>query len=69
MLCPHAAARYAVAIIMGIGYGLSVSSLDDSFIQHVDRAVHSVFHSGGPAALLVDFFPVRESRPPPLSTH
>ena len=53
---------------MGIGYGLSVSSLDDSFIQHVDRAVHSVFHSGGPAALLVDFFPVRESRHA-LSTH
>ena len=46
---------------MGIGYGVSVESLDDAFIRHVDRAVHSVFHSGGPAALLVDFFPVRES--------
>ena len=46
---------------MGIGYGVSVESLDDAFIRHVDRAVHSVFHSGGPAALLVDFFPVCES--------
>lgn len=46
---------------MGIGYGVSISSLDDEFIKHVDSAVHSVFHSGGPAAMLVDFFPIRKS--------
>ncbi|KAI0712884.1 cytochrome P450 monooxygenase [Fomitopsis betulina] len=49
--------KYAVSIIMGVGYGVSISSLDDEFIVNVDHAVNSVFNSGGPAALLVDFFP------------
>ena len=55
--------RYAVAIIMGIGYGISISSMDDEFIQHVDHAVESVFQSGGPAAMLIDFFPIRACHP------
>ncbi|EPS93953.1 hypothetical protein FOMPIDRAFT_1170091 [Fomitopsis schrenkii] len=55
--------KYAVSIIMGIGYGVSISSLDDEFIKHVDSAVHSVFHSGGPAAMLVDFFPILKYLP------
>ncbi|KAH9834659.1 cytochrome P450 [Rhodofomes roseus] len=55
--------KYAVAIIMGLGYGISISSMDDEFIQHVDHAVESVFQSGGPAALLVDFFPILKYLP------
>ncbi|KZT69359.1 cytochrome P450 [Daedalea quercina L-15889] len=55
--------KYAVSIIMGLGYGISITSMDDEFIQHVDKAVHSVFHSGGPAALLVDFFPILKYLP------
>ncbi|KAH9917059.1 cytochrome P450 monooxygenase [Fomitopsis serialis] len=55
--------KYAVAIIMGLGYGISISSMDDEFIQHVDHAVESVFQSGGPAAMLIDFFPVLKYLP------
>ena len=47
--------------MLEIGYGHTVTSIDDAHIHMVDSAVEGVFLAGYPGSMLIDFFPLRES--------
>ncbi|KAI0734033.1 cytochrome P450 monooxygenase [Fomitopsis betulina] len=54
--------RYAAAVILELGYGRTITSLDDDFIRIVEKGVSEALGTGsGPGSGLVDFFPIRES--------
>lgn len=48
--------------MLEIGYGHTVTSIDDPHIRKVDNAVAGLFATGNPGSMLVDFFPMCESR-------
>ncbi|TDZ27794.1 Cytochrome P450 monooxygenase COX2 [Colletotrichum spinosum] len=49
--------RFATAVVMSIGFGVSVDSDDDPYIQMAADASYALGHGGAPAGTLVDFFP------------
>ncbi|KAH9917064.1 cytochrome P450 [Fomitopsis serialis] len=50
--------RLAAAVMLEIGYGHTVTSVDDAHIRKVDSAVGGILEAGNPGSMLVDFFPV-----------
>ncbi|KAH9917058.1 cytochrome P450 [Fomitopsis serialis] len=50
--------RYVAALMLGIAYGYSPSTMDDVYIKRVHEALQIVVEAGGPSALLVDFIPL-----------
>lgn len=54
--------RFAAATILEIGYGRTVSGVDDDFIRLVEKGVSEALSgTGAPAGnSLVDFFPICE---------
>lgn len=51
--------RFAAAIMLEIGYGHTVTSVDDDHIHMVDSAIQGMFLAGYPGSMLVDVFPAR----------
>ena len=46
--------------MLEIGYGHTVTSVDDKYIHMVDSAVEDIFLAGNPGSMLVDFLPARK---------
>ena len=46
--------------MLEIGYGHTVTSIDDAHIRLVDSALEGIFLAGNPGSMLVDFFPLCE---------
>ncbi|KZT69355.1 cytochrome P450 [Daedalea quercina L-15889] len=55
--------RYVAALMLGIAYGYSPSSMDDEYIQTVSHAMQFVVEAGGPGFMLVDFIPALKCLP------
>ncbi|KZT66772.1 cytochrome P450 [Daedalea quercina L-15889] len=55
--------RYTAAVMLGIGYGYSPSSLDDEYIRMTEEAIELVLEGTGPGSGLVDFFPALQYVP------
>ncbi|KAH9917063.1 cytochrome P450 [Fomitopsis serialis] len=53
--------RYAAALMLGVAYGYSPSTMDDEFVRMTEEAMHLALDGGGPGSALVDFFPARKS--------
>ncbi|KII95683.1 hypothetical protein PLICRDRAFT_48632 [Plicaturopsis crispa FD-325 SS-3] len=49
--------RFATAIVLGIGFGVSITSDTDPYIQMAVDASYALGHGGAPAGTPVDFFP------------
>ncbi|KIY53510.1 cytochrome P450 [Fistulina hepatica ATCC 64428] len=49
--------RYATAIVLGIGFGVTLKSDDDPYIKMAIDASYALGHGGAPAGTPVDFFP------------
>ncbi|KZT69356.1 cytochrome P450 [Daedalea quercina L-15889] len=49
--------RYVAALMLGIAYGHSPSSMDDEYIKMVADALHLVIEAGAVSSMLVDFIP------------
>ncbi|EPS93959.1 hypothetical protein FOMPIDRAFT_48847 [Fomitopsis schrenkii] len=49
--------RFAAATMLEIGYGHTVTSLDDDYIHMIDSALDGMFLAGNPGSMMVDFFP------------
>lgn len=54
-------------MIMEITYGHRIDSLEDPYVKLAYEATSATVLAGSPGSMLVDFFPVREYFPPPLS--
>ncbi|KAH9834639.1 cytochrome P450 [Rhodofomes roseus] len=50
--------RFSAAVMLEIGYGHTVTSIDDAHIRKVDSALAGLFAAGTPGSMLVDFFPI-----------
>ncbi|KAH9951189.1 cytochrome P450 [Amylocystis lapponica] len=50
--------RFAAALIMEITYGHHVKSMDDKYIQLVEKTFAAIVEESRPKAHLVDFFPI-----------
>ncbi|TQV93326.1 hypothetical protein V2A60_010245 [Cordyceps javanica] len=55
--------RLATAIVLGIGFGISIDSDQDPFIQVAADASYALGHGGAPAGTPVDFFPILRYMP------
>lgn len=55
--------RFAAGIVLEIGYGRTVTSLDDEYIVQVDAAQEGIFLAGNPGSMFVDFLPICEDTP------
>ncbi|PNY29093.1 O-methylsterigmatocystin oxidoreductase [Tolypocladium capitatum] len=55
--------RFATAVVLGIGFGISIDGDDDPFIQIAADASYALGHGGAPAGTPVDFFPFLKSLP------
>ena len=51
----------AYTAIVGMTYGLSITSDDDDIITLFDEALARVVPEGAPGACIIDLFPFRES--------
>lgn len=49
--------RFAVAIVLGISYGIDVESPDSPWIKIADDAAEAISNSGAPASSIIDHFP------------
>ncbi|PVH80134.1 cytochrome P450 [Cadophora sp. DSE1049] len=49
--------RFATAIVLGIGFGVSINDDNDPYIQMAVDASYALGHGGAPAGTVVDFFP------------
>lgn len=49
--------RFAVAIVLKIGYGLEIDGLDSPWIQLADDTANAIARSGAPASSIMDRFP------------
>ncbi|KZT69358.1 cytochrome P450 [Daedalea quercina L-15889] len=49
--------RYTAAVMLGVGYGYSPTSLDDKYIKMTEEAIELALGGTGPSSGLVDFFP------------
>ena len=59
----RAVRRFATAVVLGIGFGITVETDDDPFIQVAADASYALAHAGAPAGTPVDFFPFLRSLP------
>ena len=60
-ICSAAHRRYVIAVIFEIGYGRTISTLDDDFIRLVERGVNESLSGGSSSGgAMVDLFPIRE---------
>ncbi|KAF2085524.1 cytochrome P450 [Saccharata proteae CBS 121410] len=50
--------RFSTAVVMRIGFGVSITKDDDPYIQMADDANHATTNGGTPASTIVDFFPL-----------
>ncbi|KZT69390.1 cytochrome P450 [Daedalea quercina L-15889] len=50
--------RYTAAIMLEIGYGHTVTSLDDEYIKMIENGVRKCLSGSGAGSALVDFFPI-----------
>ena len=50
-----------VAVIFELGYGRTISTLDDDFIRLVERGVSESLEGSGSGGALVDLFPICKS--------
>ncbi|TFY56487.1 hypothetical protein EVJ58_g7612 [Rhodofomes roseus] len=55
--------RYVAALMLGVAYGYSPSSMDDEFIAMAEDAMQIITESGGPSTMLVDFIPIMKYLP------
>ena len=55
--------RFATAVVLGIGFGITIESDNDPFIQIAADASYALGHGGAPAGTPVDFFPFLKSLP------
>ncbi|KZT66768.1 cytochrome P450 [Daedalea quercina L-15889] len=55
--------RYTAAVMLGVGYGYSPSSLDDEYIRMTEEAIELSLGGTGPSSGLVDFFPALQYVP------
>jgi hypothetical protein len=53
----NAVRRFAVAIVLKIGYGLDVDGPDSPWIQLANDTANAIAKSGAPASSIVDRFP------------
>lgn len=49
--------RFAVAIVLNIGYGIDVDSAQSPWIKIADDAAEAISNSGAPASSIIDRFP------------
>ena len=49
--------RFATAIVLGIGFGVTIKDDNDPYIQMATDASYALGHCGAPAGTLTDFFP------------
>lgn len=49
--------RFATAVVLGIGFGVEITSDNDRYIQIATDASYALGHGGAPAGTPVDFFP------------
>jgi cytochrome P450 len=52
--------RFAIAIVLNIGYGVKVSDTKHPYIKLADDAGYATAHSGPPASSIVDRLPIGE---------
>ncbi|KAI0720646.1 cytochrome P450 [Fomitopsis betulina] len=52
--------RFAAAIMLEIGYGHTMTTMDDDYVRIVHSALEDVFLSGNPGSMMVDFVPLRD---------
>ncbi|KAH9834654.1 cytochrome P450 [Rhodofomes roseus] len=55
--------RYVAALMLGVAYGYSPSSMDDEYIAMAEDAMQIITESGGPSTMLVDFIPIMKYLP------
>lgn len=55
--------RFATAIVLGIGFGVTIHSDDDAYVKVATDASYALGHGGAPAGTLVDFFPFARHLP------
>lgn len=55
--------RLATAIVLGIGFGITIGSEKDAFVQVAADASWALGHGGAPAGTPVDFFPILRYMP------
>ena len=53
--------RFATAIVLGIGFGVTIKDDNDPYIQMATDASYALGHCGAPAGTLTDFFPIGAS--------
>ncbi|KAK3191175.1 hypothetical protein K4F52_002761 [Lecanicillium sp. MT-2017a] len=56
--CENIIRRFATAVVLGIGFGITIDRPDDPFIQVAADASYALGHGGAPAGTPVDFFPI-----------
>ncbi|KAL1673148.1 cytochrome P450, partial [Schizophyllum commune] len=49
--------RYATAIVLGAGFGVSIERDDDPYVRMAEDASYALAHGGAPAGSLIDFLP------------
>ncbi|KAI5892518.1 cytochrome P450 [Schizophyllum commune H4-8] len=49
--------RYATAIVLGAGFGVSIEEDDSPYVRMAEDASYALAHGGAPAGSLVDFLP------------
>ncbi|CAK7271909.1 hypothetical protein SEPCBS119000_004847 [Sporothrix epigloea] len=49
--------RFATAIVLGIGFGISIHTDNDPYVQIAEDASYALSHGGAPAGTPVDYFP------------
>ncbi|CAK7565429.1 MAG: hypothetical protein SEPTF4163_003346 [Sporothrix epigloea] len=49
--------RFATAIVLGIGFGISIHTDNDPYVQMAEDASYALGHGGAPAGTPVDYFP------------
>lgn len=55
--------RFATAVVLGIGFGIDITGLDDKYMAMAEDASYALGHGGPPAGTLVDIFPLLRHLP------
>ncbi|KAL1706793.1 cytochrome P450 [Schizophyllum commune] len=55
--------RYAAAVVLGAGFGVSIERDDDPYVRMAEDASYALAHGGAPAGSLIDFFPFLQYLP------
>ena len=49
--------RYATAVVLGAGFGVSIEEDDSPYVRMAEDASYALAHGGAPAGSLIDFLP------------